>query len=343
MQNEKQAYISRQTNEEQSIDIKQLLFTALHYWYLFLIAVAVALVIGFFVNRYSTKVYQTSGTVLIKEGRSGYDATSIMTSNSFGSYQNIDNEIAILRSYTLTDRVVKKMGIEVTYMEKGRFSMTEMYKTSPFLVEFERSVPQAVGLTYEITLFDDDKIQLHAIGEGLTKYDFILCQQTESHPYDKIDIGGEYQQGEWIDNGYNKIRITKTDRFDSKNISGRKFFFCLNSYPTLVRKMSSFSVSPITKQASVASVVMKGTDRTKIVEFVNMLMNEYVNRGLEKKNVVSENTIEFIDNELSGIQESLNQAETELKDFRQQNDAMNIDLQTNQVYTNLRSLEKERA
>lgn len=343
MQNEKQAYISRQTNEEQSIDIKQLLFTALHYWYLFVIAVAVALVVGFFVNRYSTKVYQTAGTVLIKEGRSGYDATSIMTSGSFGSSQNIDNEIAILKSYTLTERVVKKMGIEVTYMEKGRFATTELYKTSPFLVEFERSVPQAVGLSYEITLSDDDKIQLHAVGDGLTKYDFIICQQTESHPFDKIDISGEYQQGEWIDNGYNKIRITKSDKFNPNNINGRKFYFWLNSYPTLVRKMSSFSVSPLTKQASVASVVMKGTDRMKIVEFVNLLMNEYVNRGLEKKNLVSENTIEFIDNELSGIQESLNQAETELKDFRQQNDAMNIDLQTNQVYTNLRSLEKERA
>ena len=343
MQNEQQAYISRQANEEQNIDIKQLLFTALHYWYLFVIAVAVALVVGFFVNRYSTKVYQTSGTVLIKEGHSGYDATSIMTSSSFGSYQNIDNEIAVLKSYSLKDRVVKKMGIEVTYLEKGRVSTTEMYKTAPFLVEFERSVPQAVGLSYEVILSDDDKIQLHAVGEGLTKYDFIICQQTESLPLAKIDISGEYQQGEWIDNGYNKIRITKTDRFDPKNISGRKFYFWLNSYPTLVREMSSFSVSPLTKQASVASVVMKGTDRTKIVEFVNLLMNEYVNRGLEKKNVVSENTIEFIDNELSGIQESLNQAETELKDFRQQNDAMNIDLQTNQVYTNLRSLEKERA
>ena len=193
MQNEKKAYITRQTNEEQSIDIKQMLFTALHYWYLFVIAVAVALVAGFFVNRYSTKVYQTSGTILIKEGRSGYDATSIMTSNSFGNSQNIDNELAILRSYTLTERVVKKMGIEVTYMEKGRVSMVEMYKTSPFLVEFERSVPQAVGLSYEVTLSDDDKIQLHAIGEGFTKYDFIICQQTESHPYDKIDISFDMQ------------------------------------------------------------------------------------------------------------------------------------------------------
>ena len=343
MANEKQAYSPRQANDEQNIDIKQILFTALHYWYLFAIAVAVALAIGYIVNRYSTKIYQTSGTVLIKEGRSGYDATAIMTSSSFGNLQNLDNEMAILKSYTLTDRVVKKMGIEVTYLEKGRFASTELYKASPFSVEFERSVPQAVGLTYEISLSAEGDIKLHAIGEGLTKYDYILCQETEKDPLVKIDINGTYHQGEWIDNGYNKIRITMTDLFDPKNIQGRKFCFWLNSYPSLVRTMSRFSVSPITKQASVASVVMSGTNKQKIVEFVNLLMNEYVNRGLEQKNIVSENTIQFIDNELSGIQESLNQAETELKDFRQQNDAMNIDLQTSQVYTNLRSLEKERA
>ena len=86
MQNEKQAYTPRQANEEQNIDIKQLIYTALHYWYLFAIAVVVALAIGFIINRYSTKVYQTSGTVLIKEGRSGYDATTIMTSTNFGNF-----------------------------------------------------------------------------------------------------------------------------------------------------------------------------------------------------------------------------------------------------------------
>ena len=225
MANEKQAYSPRQTNDEQNIDIKQILFTALHYWYLFAIAVAVALVIGFIINRYSTKVYQTSGTVLIKEGRGGYDPTSIMTSSSFGNYQNIDNEIAILKSYSLTDRVVKKMGIEVTYLEKGRFASTELYKASPFCVEFERSVPQAVGLAYEISFSAEGDVKLHTFGEGLTKYDFILCQETEKDPFVKIDTIGTYHQGEWIDNGYNKIRITMTDLFDPKNIQGRKFCF----------------------------------------------------------------------------------------------------------------------
>ena len=81
-------------------------------------------------------VYKTSGTVLIKGAGSGYDATAIMTNSAFGGYQEVDNETAILKSYSLTDRVVRKMDLEVTYMEKGRVSKVELYKTSPFTVEF---------------------------------------------------------------------------------------------------------------------------------------------------------------------------------------------------------------
>ena len=74
-----------------------------------------------------------------------------------------------------------------------------------------------------------------------------------------------------------------------------------------------------------------------------MLMNEYVNRGLEKKNLVSENTIRFIDDELTGIQESLGSAASELKEFRTQNDLMNLDMQATQIYNNIQALERERA
>ena len=209
-------------------------------------------------------------------------------------------------------------------------------------MEYERSHPQAVGLKYDLTFLDNGNIALHGTAEYLTKYDFILCQQTESRS-GNIDISGEYKLGEWIDNGYNYIRITPTERYKPETDNSRKLSFWLNSYPSLVRQMSSFSVGATSKQSSVAAVTMKGANKLKIVEFVNMLMNEYVSRGLEKKNLVSENTIEFIDNELNGIQETLSQAENELKNFRTQNDLMNLDLQTSQVYTNLRALEKEKA
>ena len=341
MQNETN-YKPQQSNEEQAIDIKQLVFIFLNHWYLFLIGAVVALAVGFVINRYKPNIYQTSGTVLVKEANSGFDATDIMTNGNFRGFQNVDNEMAILKSYTLTDRVVRKMDIEVTYMAKGRISTVELYHASPFTVEFDRTVPQAVGLVYEIVNLTPEKITLHAVSEGYSMYDYLLSQ-TVSTSMDKVDVTTECQQGEMVDNGYNRFRIVLNDGFNAETYSNIKLSFWLNSYASLVRQNSSFSVNPTSKQSSVITVTTSGYNSKKIVDFTNTLMNEYVLRGLEKKNVVSENTIEFIDNELSGIQDSLSSAEIDLKNFREQNDVMNLDLQASEVYTNLRALEKQRA
>ncbi|MBQ2359640.1 MAG: polysaccharide biosynthesis tyrosine autokinase, partial [Prevotella sp.] len=250
--------------------------------------------------------------------------------------------MAILRSYSLAERTIKKMNLEVTYSEKGRVSTVELYKTAPFTVEFDRSVPQAVGLTYEITAFNTEAFSLHGTSEFLTKYDYVLCQTLQSVPQ-KVDVVTECKQGEWIDNGYNRFRIVLNENYNPEKDNSRKLYFRLNSYPSLVRQLSSYTVSATSKQSSVVSIVMNGSNPGKIVEFTNMLMNEYVNRGLEKKNLVSENTIRFIDDELTGIQESLGSAASELKEFRTQNDLMNLDMQATQIYNNIQALERERA
>lgn len=340
MQNETTNYKPQQTGEEQSIDIKQLIYICLSHWYLFVISVIVALAIGFAINRYKTNVYQTSGTVLIKD-QNGYDPTMLMTNLNFNT-QNVENEMAVLKSYMLTERAVKKMNLEVTYFEKGRVATTEMYQNAPFTVEFDRSVPQAVGLTYEISNIGSETMSLHGTSEFLSKYDFVLCQSLGSSPQN-IDIVTECKQGEWVENGYNRIRIVLNENYNPEDDNSRRLFFRLNSYPSLVKQMSRFSVNTTSKQSSVISIVTNGSNPKKIVDFTNMLMNEYVNRGLEKKNMVSENTIQFIDNELTGIQESLGSAESELKDFRKQNDLMNLDMQASQIYNNLQVLEREKA
>lgn len=339
MQNSQTSY-KTQNNDEQSIDIKGLIYIFLSRWYLFLGGAIIALAVAFLINRYSTNIYQTSGTVLIKEDRS-VDPTTIMTGASFGNFQNMGNEMAILKSYTLTERVVKKMNLEVSYFEKGRIATTEMYKTSPFTVEFDRSVPQTVGLTYELSMLDENHIALKAKSEYHKTYDFILCKPVSGHS-SKVDIKGEYAQGDWIDNGYNRMRIVFNDSSSYAKDKKRKMMFVINDYPSLVRQMN-YSVSPLNKQSSIASIITSGTNRQKIVDFTNALLLEYVSRGLEKKNAVSENTINFIDRELSGIQDSLTNAEIDLQDFRTTNDLMNLDAQTSQVLSTIRALEKEKA
>lgn len=330
-------------NEEQSIDIKQLVFIFLSHWYLFVIGVVLALAVGYVVNRLKPSVYQTSGTVLIRDANAGYDATAIMTSSAFSGSQVVDNEIAILKSYTMTDRVVRKMNLEVTYLEKGRVSKFELYKSSPFTVEFDRSVPQAVGLVYEVMSISEDKMVIHGKSEGLNMYDYNSSQSVYMDPEKKIDVTTECRLGEMVDNGYNRFSIVLNDNYNPEADNNRNFSFWLNSYSSLVRQMSSFSVNAISKQASIVSVVANGYNKRKIVDFINTLLETYVSRGLEKKNHVSESTIEFIDNELEGIQEVLSAAEIDLKDYREQNDVIDINMQASQIYTNLRALEKQRS
>ena len=341
MENEKKTYVPQQQSEETGIDIKQLIYIFLNNWYLFVIGAVVALAAAFLINRYTTTIYQTQGTVIVKDGRS-IDPTTIMTTANFTNSQNLDNEVAILKSYSLTDRVVRNMGIEVTYMGKGRIKASELYKSAPFRVEFDRSVPQAVGLVYDIHFIDTNNFVLTANSEMLRTYDFILGEEEVVY-LKNVSVKGQHKQGEWIDNGYNRMRIVLNEGVDASIVKERNLSFWLNSYPSLVRQMRGFTASPSSKSSSVVNVTMSGANKQKIVDFVNLLMNEYVSRGLERKNLVSENTIEFIDAQLGDIQESLSTAENALKDFRTRNDLMNLDVQATQVYNTLRTLDKERS
>ena len=330
-----------QNNDEQSIDIKSLVYIFLNYWYLFLISALIALGCGWLYNHFKTPQYQISGTVLVKDKNSGLDPTAIMTNSMFRSFQNLDNEVAILKSYSLCEQVVKKMDLEVAYYEHGRFITRELYKSTPFVVEFDRSVPQAVNMTYYIVI-NGDKISLKAKSDYHSEYDYSTEQFIAQMP-EEIEIDGEYKFDEWIDNGYNRFMISKSSRFQPHIHNGKKMSFCFYDYLTLTRKMRNFTVAPISKQASILSISMTGENRQKMVEFVNTLMDVYVLRGLERKNIVSENTIQFIDDQLAETESSLNKAEVDLQEFRSAHDLTNLNAQTQQVISSLKTLEEEHA
>jgi capsular exopolysaccharide family len=159
----------------------------------------------------------------------------------------------------------------------------------------------------------------------------------------EVKLKEEYTIGEWVDNGYNRFRIVLNKWYDPEKDDNKKMSFCFYDYLTLTYSMRTFSVSPIDKDASIASIIMTGHDRLKVSDFLNTLMQEYITRGLEKKNLVSENTINFIDGQLLEIQDSLNQAEIDLQNFRRNNDLMDMDAQAKQVFEYVKSMEEQRA
>ncbi|MBQ4205838.1 MAG: hypothetical protein II662_04195, partial [Bacteroidales bacterium] len=331
-----------QTQEENSIDIKTIIIKVLSYWYLFVIFGFLALSAGYVYNRYTTNVYQVSSSIYIKEQKMGMDAAAMMTGMNFRSFGNVDNEIGILKSYMIAEKALRNLDFNVSYYAKGRLATVELYKDNPFTVEVDYSVPQMVGVRYFVKILDDGEYLLSAKAEVASMYDF--NEDKYVGRVGNLNFEEKYHFGDTVNTKYNKFRIILNSHYNADNDNRMKLSFCINSMVSLVGRMSSgMSVSNMNKQASLLILTQQGTNAAKITDYLNEVCNQFIQRDLDLKNRVSDNTIKFIDNELVGIQESLSKAEVDLQRFQQGNDFMNLSTQANDLFNYLKEQEKRKA
>lgn len=331
-----------QYQEEDSIDLKSIIIKIISYWYLFVIGVIVALVIGYTYNRYTPKVYQNSATVYIKEDKMGIDPTSMMTGLTFKSSINIDNEIAILQSFSLKERTLKELDFfNVSYFATGRVATRELYKSTPFNVELNYDVNQTTGIKYDIEFLDNNQYRLRT-KEGICQiFDYSECLNVGKR--DVIESDSIYRLGEWINNGHNTFRVILNANYNPDNNNGTKYSFVVNSRLALISEMSNLSIGLTTKTSSILRMTIQGHNPNKITDYLNKLLEEYMERNLEQKNLISKNTVEFIDQQLIGIQDSLSKAEYDIQNFQEGNAFVNLDAQSREIFNNLKDVEKRKS
>ena len=340
-----------QYQEEEVLDLKNIIVKVLSYWYLFVAGVLIALVIGFIYNRYTPSVYQVSASVFVKEDKMTIDPTSMMTGLTFKSNINIDNEIGILQSFTLKERAIKELEFfNVSYYLTGRVATREIYKETPFNVEIDYDTLQTVGIKYRIDFIDQESYVLTTQEGRRGVYDY--SKDINVGPIEVMETSNIYKFGEWVDNGYNRFRVVlnsnytpidETDEEAKEKSKYMKYSFIINSRLALISQFSSLSIAQSTKMSSILNMSIQGQNPQKITDYLNKLLEEYMERNLEQKNLVSENTVKFIDLQLVGIEEALNEAELDLQKFQEGNEFMDLSTQSRTAYGHLKEVEKRKA
>ena len=105
------------------------------------------LIIGFLYNRYSTKIYKSSTTILIKEeSNNSLGSDDIFEGlDLFGGQKNIKNEIGILESFSLTKKHLKNLNFRTSYYHSGNLKSDDIYKKTPFIVNVDEFHPQSIN------------------------------------------------------------------------------------------------------------------------------------------------------------------------------------------------------
>ena len=285
-------------------------FTFLHYWYLFVIALAIAMSLAMLKNRRWIPTYYSQGTIVIKEssgyGNGGGSGMTFSLMNGFGvdqGYKNVNNQMIMLGSYDLTSRVVDSLPfLNVEYMTLGRFKTRQLYRQTPVVVKATSIEPYAYGKLFEISYVNDSVLHIANMDDG-----------------GELSLNAKYFEP--IHCKYFDGHLEPTQFMTNHG----KIYFQFRDHESLVNEfMSRLSLSFVTEGSTVLALGMTSEVPQRDCEYLDMLAKVYLLQNLEQKNEVAENSIRFIDQQLEALQGSLRVSEGAMTDFRQENKFVDV-------------------
>src|SRR5690554_2084394 len=140
-----------------SIDVKELVFKYLKYWYWYILTVGICFTLAFFHVRYTyTAEYAVSNTLLIK-GEGNSVLSGITGLGESGSKNSIRNEMIILRSRNLMHRVLSELSLNTSYFVEGKFKEVEVFeKDLPISLLISTLDPSAFGKSVKFSFLDNN-------------------------------------------------------------------------------------------------------------------------------------------------------------------------------------------
>ncbi len=308
--------------QEETIDVKEIILKYSHYWYYFIISVMFCLFIAFLYNRYSKPIYSVSSTILIRDdSNSQLGAENLLEGlEIFSGKTNLKNEIALLNSYSITKQVVEDLNFGISYFTHGAIQTSLLYDNIPFLVSVDSTHLQLTNIEFFINILNDKEYELSINTSDKYAYN-LISEKFEKKQKADIDIENTYQFGEAVETDFFCFIVTKNTNFifnDSEN--SKDFSFVLHDITTLLDKyVRSTSITPINKDASVLKLNIKGNSPSKNISYLNKLTTAYINNGLDEKNRMATNTVEFIESQLINVSDSLSLIEISLEKFKSKN------------------------
>jgi tyrosine-protein kinase Etk/Wzc len=331
------------------LGFRDIIKKALNFKVYYFITIVLFLGVTYFINKYSKTIYQAKASILL----SSSNKNPLLGSNdffkgleAFQSSKNIENEIRILKSFTLISNVISQLNFEVSYkLEPKSFFKPEVdtYLDFPFRVVTDKSHPQPIGLKIYISLINDSTYRLQASGNRVYYYNYIDNKGAGFKSNVNIDTICKF--GVPVSNKYFKFDLTLDDLDNYKRLtSDNRFYFVFNPYDLAAAYYSEIlKVEAASSLASIINISIKGENAQKITDFINAYIGFYLDNNLQKKNNVAESTIKFIDSQLSDISDSLHSAESTLRNYKTENQVMDLSFQGKSIYDKLSSLETEKS
>ncbi|MBQ2025856.1 MAG: polysaccharide biosynthesis tyrosine autokinase [Paludibacteraceae bacterium] len=294
-----------QFNEESegsSFDYRTWIIRILKGWYFFVISLIVCLGIAYLQNRSWKPVYKTNALVIIEDSK-GYMGSQAMLLQGFGAekaYRNVNNQVIMFGSHDIIERTVKlQPDMLIDYYTLGRFRQTSLYKQSPIEIKTTYISPESYERSFEFTDLGNDEFEIRA--EETNSLSEFYCKGTYGVPLESSAFF---------------LTIDKSSMYRTRFNIG----FKLHTLETVVMQYSArLSFEFLMTGASVVEVSVTGEVPERDADFINGLCEAFLADNLSRKNDAAIKTIDFINDQLEQLSDSLRISEDRLKAYKADN------------------------
>ncbi|MBE0655365.1 MAG: hypothetical protein IH594_16310, partial [Bacteroidales bacterium] len=273
-------------------------------------------------------VYHTSSTILINDT----DDRSLVNNDDLlkglglpGGLRNLENQIMILKSRSVSERALEALPFEVEFYFKTWRNQIPIFPDIPVRLLSDIGIPLPRNDEFLFSYRGDNRF---SISSTTTDSPLLI----EASFGENIELpGGEFMV-ECLDKNWFST---------NKDID---LYFVLYDKNNLVKHFNSrLNVELISTGGSILEVSIEGTNKERDAEFLKMLIEVFQSVSLEKKNTEAMRRIRFIDEQLIGISDSLSLTENRLQQFRSSNRVMDVSAQGQAIIAQITELENERA
>lgn len=120
-------------------NLRVILLRYLRNWKWFALSLLLAGAGAYVYLMYQTPIYNVQASLLIKDDKKGLDGENILKEmDILKPKKTVENEIEIIKSYTLMDKVVSKLNLDVQYFKPTKTIDKEVYGELPIRLIVER-------------------------------------------------------------------------------------------------------------------------------------------------------------------------------------------------------------
>lgn len=330
---------SANVEEKSSFDVQDMYRALILNWQWFILSLIICLGAAFLYLRYKQPIYQAYAKMLIKDDDgSSSRSRGIQNMSNLGIVTNsagIDNEMEILKSHTLAKQVVKDLKLYVSYRMKGRMKDRLFYKDQPLVVDMDEAslmklnAPVSMTITRKGTQYEITGTYYVPIGDESSDGPFEINKKVATLPATIATRAGNIM-----------LSNNNTNTMDDGDV----LIVTLQSpQKAAYQYLGSLSVSQFNKTTTIAQLVMTDPIPQRAIDYLKHLGIVYNRQANEDKNEIAHRTEQFINARLEKINNELGKTESELQQFKQNNEMVELKMNATQAMGNQSIYEKQLA